>query len=108
MARGDSALTGWMRARLAAIGIAETTVGSVGIRPEAVHLAAVGEATCPARVVDVVPTGGSWIVELAVSGEKFFAIAGEAPGIAPGETTAFTVEPRRLHVFDQAGRRIAA
>jgi iron(III) transport system ATP-binding protein len=104
-AAGDGVLAAWMRGRLAALAPARA-VGSVGIRPEAVRIGAADDDGCPARIVDAVPTGGSWIVELAVGGEKFFAIAAEAPAAGVGEAVSLHVENRRLHVFDPDGRRI--
>ncbi|MDQ2780898.1 MAG: ABC transporter ATP-binding protein, partial [Pseudomonadota bacterium] len=59
--------------------------GSVGIRPEALQFARQGEAV-PAQalageaiVTGILPTGGSWIVELETTGRKLFMIAGDAP-----------------------------
>ncbi len=85
--------------------------GSVGIRPEALQLARHGEAV-PAQalagdavVSGVLPTGGSWIIELDTAGRKLFMIAGEAPAARVGEPVRWWVGARHLHVFDGRGRR---
>jgi iron(III) transport system ATP-binding protein len=103
-------LEGWVAEILAAMQ-APAGVASVGIRPEAVLIehgpAAAG--TLPRRaaeVVDVLPTGGSWIVELAVEGARIFAIAGTAPGLSPGQRVQLGLEAEDIHLFDDKGRRI--
>ncbi|HEV7307038.1 ABC transporter ATP-binding protein [Ensifer sp.] len=104
----SGALVDWMRGSLAQKAL-QQTVGSVGIRPESVRLSRASvDGGREARIVEVVPTGGSWIVELSVEGERFFAIAGELPEAVRGESVFFHVEPQHLHVFDIEGRRIAA
>ncbi|MGF6258972.1 ABC transporter ATP-binding protein [Ensifer sp. LBL] len=104
----SGALVAWMRGQLASRTLPQPA-GSVGIRPESVRLARTKvEGAKEARVVEVVPTGGSWIVELSVDGEQFFAIAGELPAAARGDTVFFHAEPHHLHIFDTEGRRIAA
>ena len=86
-------------------------IASVGIRPETLRLASsdlspAGAPVCPAVIKDILPTGGSWIVELAVDGAKVFAIAGSAPSHVIGETIEISVDRRDLHLFDAAGERI--
>ncbi|WP_440658275.1 ABC transporter ATP-binding protein [Ensifer adhaerens] len=104
----SGALVAWMQAHLASRTLPQPAA-SVGIRPESVRLARTKvEGAKEGKVVEVVPTGGSWIVELSVDGEQFFAIAGELPEAARGDTVFFHVEPQHLHIFDNAGRRIAA
>ncbi|UUT34541.1 ABC transporter ATP-binding protein [Microbacterium elymi] len=102
---------------LAAIGYASTRLGklkdlgSIGIRPEAVHLAT--EQTpvpdvafhCPAEVSGILPTGGSWIVELTAADQKLFMITSEPPTVAIGGDVRAWVKPADLHVFDTEGAR---
>jgi iron(III) transport system ATP-binding protein len=95
----------WTRAMLADVAL-PVAAGSVGIRPEAVRLVDAGSSTRPANVVDVVPTGGSWIVELSVDGDKFFAITPESPLAARGQQVGLSVARESLHIFDAAGSRI--
>ncbi len=106
-------LHGWVDRLLAHFSVDGTQVASAGIRPEAVRLGdldAAEAARCAAglgTIVDIVPTGGSWIVELDVDGSRFFAIATENPRKAAGETTHFWVERQHLHLFDRNRNRIA-
>ena len=90
-------------------GLAEA--GSVGIRPEALKVTTgpvpEGAFSGKAEVTGILPTGGSWIVELTVPGGKLFQTTHEMPEIEQGETVSFWVEPRALHVFDKAGNRSA-
>lgn len=107
---GDGPLEDWIAEYLGAIG-APDTVASVGIRPEAVAILRTQENTSgfPVRnasVVDVLPTGGNWIIELSVDGSKLFAITGSTPRLAPGDTVRIGFAPEDIHLFDSAGERI--
>ncbi len=89
-----------------------TGAGSVGIRPESVQLASAdsgnGKAfSGPARVAGILPTGGSWIIELESMGSKLFMTTHQVPTVRPGEALHFVVEPHTLHVFDTRGARMA-
>ncbi|MBB6260981.1 iron(III) transport system ATP-binding protein [Paenochrobactrum gallinarii] len=102
------ALANWTRSLLAAQKIDAAKVGSVGIRPESVRISAQAvEGACAAKIVDIVPTGGSWIVELAVQDEQYFAIISDAPAQKAGEEIWITVEANHIHVFDGGGKRIS-
>jgi iron(III) transport system ATP-binding protein len=102
----------WLAEVLAAVQ-APAGVASIGIRPEALLIER-GPAVAgalprrAAEVVDVLPTGGSWIVELAVEGERIFAIAGTAPGLEPGDPVHLALNPEDIHMFDEMGQRIVA
>jgi iron(III) transport system ATP-binding protein len=88
-------------------------VASVGIRPEALHLSAdgtdmpAGAFRLQARASGVLPTGGSWIVEIAAGSEKLFAAAHEPPGFAAGDDVVVWAKPAALHLFDAEGDRLA-
>ncbi|WP_323014516.1 ABC transporter ATP-binding protein [Devosia sp.] len=98
-------LTDWARALLAPLALPQPA-GSVGIRPESVQLVSQAEGeTRPARVIDIVPTGGSWIVELAVDTDSFHAITPQAPQVTPGGMVGLSVAHEHLHIFDAAGNR---
>lgn len=83
------------------------------IRPEAVRLGQISDeeaarhAAEQGTIIDIVPTGGSWIVELDVKGNRFFAIATENPRIGAGERSHFWIERQHLHLFDREKKRIA-
>jgi iron(III) transport system ATP-binding protein len=84
--------------------------GAVGIRPEAILLGEQAPAdgfAGPAEVAGVLPTGGSWIVELAAEGGKLFLTTHQPPEVRPGERVRFAVRPQGLHVFDRDGNRAA-
>jgi len=110
---GKSApLQAWMADVLAHLG-SPANVDSVGIRPEALHLSprdtAAEADALPDRlgsIIDILPTGGNWIIELSVDGEQIFAITGSAPDFASGETVRLGLMARDLHLFDADGTRI--
>jgi iron(III) transport system ATP-binding protein len=86
-------------------------VGSVGIRPEAIRIAAPdspvseGAFSGPAEVTGILPTGGSWIIELTSSGDKLFLTTHQSPEVDVGDKVDFFVKPKALHVFDAVGQR---
>tara|TARA_R110002124_G_scaffold63350_8_gene172959 strand:+ start:3638 stop:4783 length:1146 start_codon:yes stop_codon:yes gene_type:complete len=104
----DIAVQGWLRPRLGN----RSELGSVGIRPEALHFAE-SEAAVPggcfrhaAEVGGVLPTGGSWIIELKVDGRILFVTTTEAPSIVGNERVWLYASATALHVFDKAGNRL--
>ncbi len=58
-------------------------------------------------VTGVLPTGGSWILELKSDSHTLFLTTSVLPRIEPGTRAHFYAEPGALHVFDTSGRRIA-
>ena len=88
-------------------------VGSVGVRPEALRVAMSESEVAdnafrhPAIVTGILPTGGSWIIELLVGSEKVFQVMHEAPELKPGAKVLLWIKPKALHVFDRAGNRLA-
>ncbi|MCO5731608.1 ABC transporter ATP-binding protein [Rhizobium sp. SSA_523] len=107
-------LNAWLDHLLAHFGVDGAAVASAGIRPEATGVGALFAEDAAKRaagqgiVVDIVPTGGSWIVELDVQGSRVFAIVTENPRIAAGQSSHFWVERQHLHLFDREKRRITA
>ncbi len=84
---------------------------SVGLRPEGIRIgpeAAAAGADIGGRAIAsaILPTGGSWIVELDVSGESLLATTIEAPEYELGATVHFHATPPAVHVFDGQGNRI--
>lgn len=103
-----SVLSNWVRTLLEERNLNTAEVGSVGIRPESVRISERAvDGGCLAKIVDVVPTGGSWIVELSAEGEQYFAIISEAPTQKIGEEIWIVAEPNHIHVFDSNGKRIS-
>ena len=86
-------------------------LGSIGVRPEAVHIVDEGTPapdaafSCPAEVTGILPTGGSWIVELSAADQKLFMITSEPPIVVIGDRVRAWVKPADLHVFDTQGSR---
>ncbi len=89
-------------------------IGSVGIRPEAISLVpgkeglAEGDFGAPAKVAAILPTGGSWILELETGAETIFMNTHVAPSVREGDRMWFRVPARALNVFDLKGDRIFA
>jgi iron(III) transport system ATP-binding protein len=105
----DRAASHWLAGRLGE----SAAVGSVGFRPEALQIAR-SEAAVPggsfrhaAEVTGILPTGGSWIIELKVDGRALFATTTESPALRGGERVWVHVRPTAVHVFDAAGLRLA-
>ncbi|PWK64964.1 ABC transporter ATP-binding protein [Aminobacter sp. AP02] len=88
--------------------------GSIGIRPESIRLASEaaevpeGAFSGQAEVTGILPTGGSWIIELTRAGEKLFMTTHQSPEIEVGEAVAYWAKPKALHVFDTKGDRLEA
>ncbi|MFN7103853.1 MAG: ABC transporter ATP-binding protein [Pseudorhizobium sp.] len=103
----------WLEGLLAHLELSGAPVASAGIRPEAIKLGNLSAAEAQRHaagqgtIVDIVPTGGSWIIELDVQGKRLLAIANDTPGKVAGDTTHFWVERRHLHLFDREKKRIA-
>jgi iron(III) transport system ATP-binding protein len=89
-------------------------VDSVGIRPESLRLAdgetpvPAGDFTGKAEISGILPTGGSWIIELTCAGDKLFLTTHQSPEVEVGDKADFFVKPGALHVFDKDGQRLAA
>lgn len=105
----DTSVDEWLRPRLGN----RTEIGSVGIRPESLHLAETEAAVPPSRfrheavVGGVLPTGGSWIIELKVDGRIIFMTTSEVPSFKDGAKVWVHACPTALHVFDKVGYRLA-
>jgi iron(III) transport system ATP-binding protein len=88
-------------------------VGSVGIRPEAIRLhqspglVPEGRFAIPGRVTGVLPTGGSWIVEVEAGGQTLFMTTHVAPELGKGAHVIAAVRPSNMHLFDAQGQRVA-
>src|SRR5690606_22890007 len=89
-------------------------IGSIGMRPESLALA-LDEDAIPegafhekAKVSGVLPTGGSWIIELQAMGTKLFLTTHRPPAISDGDEGYVHIRPEAVHVFDHQGERHAA
>jgi iron(III) transport system ATP-binding protein len=85
---------------------------SAGIRPENVHIVAAGERkpdgafTMPAIITALLPTGGSWIIELTDGERLLFATVQNAPSFFIGQDVSVWAARDDLHLFDSAGNRL--
>lgn len=105
-------LPGVMAEYLEAAGMKPGEVGSIGLRPENIILAQAGDRVDgladTATVSAILPTGGSWILELVVGGEKLFVTVNQPPALNVNDQVRFHVERRAILVFDTNGNRIPA
>ena len=53
-----------------------------------------GEFSGPAEVTGILPTGGSWILELETEGDKLFLTTHQPPEVELGEKVRFFVKPK--------------
>ncbi|MGI2033553.1 ABC transporter ATP-binding protein [Rhizobium panacihumi] len=83
---------------------------AVGIRPEEIALSEVTDAVSlgALRLESVMPTGGSWIMELSLGDERLFHATHIRPTAQAGDMVDCFARPEGLHLFDAAGRRIEA
>ncbi|WP_198958842.1 ABC transporter ATP-binding protein [Candidimonas nitroreducens] len=86
--------------------------GSVGIRPESLCIGAPSGSTPAAAytgcadVTGIMPTGGNWIIELSVAGQKLFATTNTPPHARLGDEISFWADRADLHLFDESGNRL--
>ncbi|ABR62771.1 ATP-binding cassette domain-containing protein [Sinorhizobium medicae] len=110
---GTSDVTDKAEAYLAAHLPGLRSIGSVGIRPEAIGYAArtedvpEGSFSGETTVTGVLPTGGNWILELRTDNHTLFLTTHVPPRVEQGARVLFFAPPEALHVFDADGRRIA-
>ena len=107
-----SALSASLRTYLEGAGLGACR-GSAGIRPESICINASASSTAPAgaysgqaRVTGIMPTGGSWIIELTMAEQKLFATVNTPPRFQMGDEMGFVVERADLHLFDENGDRL--
>lgn len=90
---------------------AEPGPGTLGIRPEAVAAAVggKGDVELPVRLVE--PLGKDTLLYFDAGTERSFVAVSEGlamAGISVGERLALSLDQRRMHLFDNTGRHIAA
>jgi iron(III) transport system ATP-binding protein len=106
---GRGELAGRMRAFVAKARPSLDGFASAGIRPEAIRLGAEPSDDAfasPARVTGILPTGGSWVLELGCGSDTLFMIANEPPNTPVGAEVRLHIKPAAVHLFDTAGRRL--
>lgn len=75
----------------------------VGIRPEAVTLSQSG---LPARVLSIMPTGGSWMIELSLDADRLLLSTQTRPNLHIGQSVGCAIAPQDIHLFDVHGTRL--
>ena len=111
--RKSNALKTWISEYLSFLSIKSGDIASVGLRPGTLVLEPTGSKAakndiprCNARIVDIVPTGGSWIVELNAGDERILGLTDYVEGLTAGDAITFTVERKHLHLFDSGSSRV--
>ncbi len=102
----------WLDAGIEMLCLGDQQVHSLGIRPETIDIlpgtagADNGNALCSAQIIDLVPTGGNWIVELDIAGARLFALKAQVRDLKPDQLVQLSVSKQDLHAFDAAGDRL--
>lgn len=109
----SSALKIWISEYLSFLSVKSTDIASVGLRPGTLVLEPASSKAaksdiprCHAKIIDIVPTGGSWIVELNVDNERILGLSENVEVLAVGDMITFTVERKYLHLFDSGSSRV--
>ena len=84
-------------------GAAALSATHVGLRPEDLRLGAAG---VPMQVLSVMPTGGSWLVELGFGHEHVLLSTQERPQLLVGGQVRCAIAGQDIHYFDIAGGRV--
>lgn len=58
------------------------------------------------RLESIMPTGGSWIVELSLGLERLFHATHSRPSAKPGDMVTCFARREGLYLFNAAGQRI--
>lgn len=86
-------------------------IAAVGIRPERIQVGTAHSANEPrplqlkARFESVLPTGGSWILEVSVAGQRLLLNTQNVPAYREGDLLNLTIAADDLHLFDSRGER---
>ncbi|MCO5731294.1 ABC transporter ATP-binding protein [Rhizobium sp. SSA_523] len=87
-------------------------IGSIGMRPEALAYSRdkqdvpAGSFSMEMTTTGVLPTGGSWILELKSDNHTLFLTTHVLPRIETGERVFVHAPPEALHVFNAKGERM--
>ncbi|MEC8196350.1 MAG: ABC transporter ATP-binding protein, partial [Pseudomonadota bacterium] len=109
---GDAGLRQALRAHLQGDFADGAEIASVGMRPENIQIAASPAAVSesdfqrPMVVTAVLPTGGSWIVEMEDNGSQLFATTNQPPVLNAGDKGVYSMAPGAMHSFDGKGARL--
>jgi len=110
--RHPTALASQLTRYLGTSGRWQPGIDAVGIRPERIQVQerepdmTDTALQLHASLTSVLPTGGSWILELAVAGARLHLCTQTPPRWAEGDSLWLRIPGTDLHLFDQTGRRI--
>lgn len=77
------------------------------IRPEEIILTDTANTnTLPMTIENIMPTGGSWVIELSFGDDRLFHSTQSRPIWCEGEQVNAYLPTQSLHFFDQAGHRL--
>lgn len=85
---------------------------SVGIRPESIivsdepyHFNS-DDFQAEATLESILPTGGSWILQISLGGQRIFAITSETPQLGDTKQIHVGIRKPNFHLFDENTQRI--
>jgi multiple sugar transport system ATP-binding protein len=79
---------------------------TLGLRPQTVALGS-GPHSLPARLRLVEALGSETVLHAEVGGQKLLAVAQGQHRLTPGETVDLSLASAPVHIFDEAGHRLA-
>jgi multiple sugar transport system ATP-binding protein len=83
--------------------------GSLGVRPEYLHVTAPGSGRIPAKVELVESLGAETLIYVSTPrGTQIVVRQNTRSSLSPGDQVGIEAELPALHVFDQGGQRLAA
>jgi iron(III) transport system ATP-binding protein len=86
----------------------DAPVDVCGIRPEDIRLCETpGDGALTFTVASIMPTGGSWVIELVHGEDRLFHSTQSRPRIRPKDQIGCLLPDEALHLFDPHGRRIS-
>lgn len=79
----------------------------LGIRPEDIHLTQTATPhALPAKVLSIMPTGGSWVLDVELEGQCLQLSTQIRPLVKAGEPVYCQIHPQQLHAFNSEGNRL--
>jgi multiple sugar transport system ATP-binding protein len=82
--------------------------GSLGVRPERVHIVPPGHGAVQATVALVEALGADTLIYVDAAGVSLVARQGERTALKRGDAVGIDLDPTVLHLFDREGRVVAA
>jgi len=84
-----------------------TGAASIGLRPEEISLSETSNAVPLGALLleSIMPTGGSWIIELSLGSERLFHSTHSRPTAKQGDIISCFARREGLYLFDAAGQR---